>query len=193
MIQKQLGWGGMSRPKGKLAYQWVPLHKMPPDLLLAAIVTEDVNFPLHFGIDFEALHKAHEYNKTHAHKRGGSTITQQLAKNLFLWPETSYIRKVIEVYFAFLMEGLWTKRRILEIYLNIVRLDIEIFGVGAAAQQLLGKDVSALTRQEAVLIVSAIASPMRFQIAAPNHTVRLRQTMILARMKQFGEEYLRLI
>jgi monofunctional biosynthetic peptidoglycan transglycosylase len=190
MIQKKLGWGGMIR-EPNIAYTWVDYEQIAPAMCLATIAVEDNQFALHFGFDFESMREAYLYNKENEIKRGASTITQQVAKNLFLWPEQSYLRKAVEAYFTVLIEAIWSKRRILEVYLNIARFDIDIFGVGAASQSLLGKAASEISTEEACLMAAVLASPVRYHIVEPTHTIRYRQIMISARMKQLGYEYLK--
>jgi monofunctional biosynthetic peptidoglycan transglycosylase len=120
-------------------------------------------------------------------RRGASTITQQVAKNLFLWPGRTYLRKAIEAYFTVLIEAVWTKRRILEMYLNIAQFGPSVFGIGAASRVLLGKTPSALTLQDAALLAAVLPNPNRYDVRRPSPPVRLRQVLIMDSVRRLGE------
>lgn len=167
-------------------HNWVPFHDISPEVILAAIVAEDIYFLIHAGFDWESMYQAFTANKTGQRKRGGSTITQQVAKNLFLWPSRSYLRKLIEAYFTVLLEGCWPKKRILEIYLNIAQFSETVFGIQAAAQTFFGKSAKLLPREEAALITAVLPNPLIFHPDNPSHYVRFRQMMILTAMKKSG-------
>ncbi|MCS6978935.1 MAG: monofunctional biosynthetic peptidoglycan transglycosylase [Flavobacteriales bacterium] len=171
---------------GKLRKDWVPLEKISDYMILAVIVQEDQNFFEHEGFDFKAIRKAIEENKTRKRPRGASTISQQTAKNVFLWPQRSWIRKGLEVWFTFLIETFWTKRRILEVYLNVIETGRGIYGVEAAARIYFGKPASALAAQEAALIAAVIPSPLRYSVLEPGPYVRRRQAWILNQMRLWG-------
>lgn len=171
---------------GKLRKDWVPLDKISDYMILAVIVQEDQNFFEHEGFDFKAIRKAIEENKIKKRPRGASTISQQTAKNVFLWPQRSWIRKGLEVWFTFLIETFWTKRRILEVYLNVIETGRGIYGVEAAARIYFGKPASSLAAQEAAFIAAVIPSPLRYSVLEPGPYVRQRQAWILNQMRLWG-------
>lgn len=173
-----------------LEHIWVGESCLPAALRLAAIAGEDTYFAFHEGFDWESLRAAYAANQGAERKRGGSTISQQVAKNLFLWPAQSYLRKGLEAYFTLLLEAAWPKRRILEVYLNIAQFGPCTFGAEAAARRYLGKSARELTTKEAALLVAVLPSPVRYRADQPSHLVRYRQVMILANMKKLGAAYL---
>ncbi len=154
-------------------YKWVPLEKMSEHVVLAAITSEDPHFNEHFGFDFEAIKQAIRDNKLKGKKlRGGSTISQQTAKNLFLWQSRSWIRKGLEVPFTFGMELLWNKRRIMEVYLNIIEMGDGIYGIEAASQHYFKRSAAKLTKAQAALIVVCFPNPIRWSpFKATNYIV----------------------
>jgi monofunctional biosynthetic peptidoglycan transglycosylase len=153
---------------------WVPLDRVSPHLVRAVILSEDGRFCTHAGVDWRALHDAI------AHDRGGSTITMQVVKNLFLWPSRSYVRKVIEIALAYLVDALWSKRRILEIYLNIAEWGEGVFGAEAAAHSHFAKTAARLTAQEAALLAVALPSPLERSPGQPSAgTSRLASRLLL--------------
>lgn len=159
--------------------KWIPLKSISKNMIKAVIRAEDYKFYDHFGFDFEAINKAIEYNKKHKTKKGASTISQQTAKNVFLWPSRNYVRKGLEVYFTLLIELLWSKERILEVYLNIIELGPEIYGVEASAQKFFKKPASKLSRSEAALMAAVLPNPLKFKIDRPSSFVLKRQKKIL--------------
>ena len=172
-------------------HTWVPEVNLPPELRLAAIAGEDAYFALHAGFDWESLRAAHAYNQARgAGRRGGSTISQQVAKNLFLWQERSYLRKAIEIYFTLLIEAAWPKRRILEVYLNVAQFGPYTFGAEAAARRFFNKPALALTRSEAALLVAVLPNPNNRRADQPERTLRYRQLLILGSMQKLGPNYL---
>ena len=143
------------------------------------------------GLRLESLRAARAYNKTVEHyRRGGSTISQQAAKNLFLWEEGSYLRKAVETYFTLLIEAAWPKRRILEVYLNIAQFGPITFGAEAASRRFFDKPAAALTRSEAALLVAVLPNPRERRADRPERTVRYRQLLILGSMSKLGPQYL---
>jgi monofunctional biosynthetic peptidoglycan transglycosylase len=148
--------------KGKLlpsSDAWVPLERIPNSMELAVVCGEDQQFFKHHGFDFKAIRKAWEYNKTHSKKRGASTISQQCAKNVFLWEGRSWLRKGLEVYFTLLIETLWGKERIMEVYLNCIEFGRGAFGVNAAAYYYFKKSPQALSRYQCIQIASMMPCP----------------------------------
>jgi monofunctional biosynthetic peptidoglycan transglycosylase len=174
----------------RLAFEWIALEHISRDMWLAAIAAEDGYFRDHSGFDWQSIRDAHAHNRTHAHKRGGSTITQQVAKNLFLWPKRSYVRKAMEAYFTALIEALWPKRRILEVYLNIAQFGEDVFGVQVAARRYFEKPAKDLSQHEAALLAAALPNPIRYRVSSPSHQLRFRQSWVLAAMRRLGDLYL---
>ena len=165
-----------------LSKDWVPYDAISPNLARAAIASEDSGFCAHHGFEWEAIENAWNRNQHSKRIRGGSTISNQTAKNAFLWPDRTYVRKAIEFYFTGLIELIWGKKRILEVYLNVVEFGPGIYGAEAAAQRYFHKPASALTRREAALLVAVLPSPLKWSVAAPGPYVRSRSATIMARM-----------
>ena len=167
-------------------HSWVDLDRISPNLPLAVVASEDQKFPEHWGFDVAAIEKAYALNQ-HNHKvRGASTISQQVAKNLFLWSGRSYFRKGLEAYFTVLIEGLWPKRRILEIYLNIAEFGYGTYGAEAAAQRFFHKPAARLSRGDAAALAAVLPSPERFSAVAPSRYVQQRREWILGQMQALG-------
>jgi monofunctional biosynthetic peptidoglycan transglycosylase len=165
---------------------WVDLDRISPNLPLAVVAAEDQKFPEHWGFDAEAIEKAYALNQ-HTHKvRGASTISQQVAKNLFLWSGRSYFRKGLEAYFTLLIEGVWPKRRILEVYLNIAEFGHGTYGAEAAAQRFFHKPASRLTRDDAAALAAVLPNPERYSASAPSRYVQQRREWILGQMQTLG-------
>ncbi|MEO1653111.1 MAG: monofunctional biosynthetic peptidoglycan transglycosylase, partial [Bacteroidota bacterium] len=136
----------------RIYYQWVDYDQIANPMKVAVVASEDQRFPQHQGLDFEAIAQAMEENKSRARPRGASTISQQVAKNVFLWQGGGYVRKALEVPITYLIEGIWGKQRILEVYLNIAELGPQTFGVQAAAKRYFGKEADALSQAESALL-----------------------------------------
>lgn len=171
-------------------YRWVPRELISDQLALAVIAAEDQKFATHWGFDFEAIDRALAHNETHRRKRGASTISQQLAKNLFLWRERSWLRKGLEVTFTVLIETLWSKRRLLEVYLNLAEFGPGIYGAEAAAQRFFRKPAARLSAHEAALLVAVLPNPLRMQAARPSAYVLARAETIEQNMRRLGRGYL---
>ncbi len=168
-------------------HEWVPLQQIAVDMPRAVMASEDQRFLQHIGVDFEAIQEAKEYNKTHKKMRGGSTITQQTAKNVFLWHGRSYVRKGLEAYFSFLMELFWDKQRIMEVYLNSIEMGDGIYGVEAVAKHHFNKSAAALTRSECALIAATLPNPRKFSSKTPSSYVLKRQRWIERQMRNIPE------
>lgn len=168
-------------------HEWVPLQQIAPDMPRAAMAGEDQRFLQHHGIDFSAIEETIEYNKKHERKRGGSTITQQTAKNLFLWHGRSYLRKGLEAYFSILMELFWDKQRIMEVYLNSIEMGDGIYGVEAVAQRHFNKKAISLTRSECARIAATLPNPRKFNSKTPSLYVLKRQKWIERQMRNIPE------
>lgn len=153
---------------------WRPLNRIDSDLVDAVVAAEDSRFCSHNGFDVEAIKKAMAANEKSAKVRGGSTISQQTAKNVFLWPQRSWLRKGLEAGFTVLIETLWGKPRIMEVYLNVVEWAPGVYGAEAAAQKWFGKDADSLTRAEAARLAAILPAPRRYKAAPPGPYVRRR-------------------
>ena len=170
----------------KLKKKWKPLKEISPNLQLAVVCSEDQNFINHSGFDFEAIDKAVKYNQNNKKTRGASTISQQTAKNVFLWSGRSWIRKGFEVYFTFLIETFWSKQRIMEVYLNVIEMGDGIYGAQAASTIFFKKDAIKLTQGEASLIAAVLPNPRKFSAAKPSVYILNRQTWIIHQMALWG-------
>jgi monofunctional biosynthetic peptidoglycan transglycosylase len=167
-------------------HRWVNLEQISPNLPLAVVASEDQKFPEHWGFDVEAIEKAYAMNQ-HSHRvHGASTISQQVAKNLFLWSGRSYFRKGLEAYFTVLIEACWPKRRILEIYLNIAEFGYGIYGAEAAAQRFFHIPASRLSRSDSAVLAAVLPNPERLIAAAPSAYVQQRRDWILGQMQALG-------
>ncbi|MCV6609458.1 MAG: monofunctional biosynthetic peptidoglycan transglycosylase [Amphritea sp.] len=170
-------------------HSWVPLQDIAPAMQLAVIAAEDQKFPQHWGLDIEAIKKAFSSNGEGKRIRGASTLSQQTAKNLFLWPDKSYLRKGVEAGFTLLMEAFWDKSRILEVYLNIAEFGPGIYGVEAASQQYFNKPASQLSRQEAARLAAVLPNPYRMSAKRPSQYVWQRSDWIQNQMRLLGVQY----
>ncbi|HET7394937.1 MAG TPA: monofunctional biosynthetic peptidoglycan transglycosylase [Gammaproteobacteria bacterium] len=171
-------------------YRWIDYGDIAPAMRLAVVTSEDQDFPYHHGFDWDAIDAALHHNE-HSHRvRGASTISQQTAKNLWLWSGRSYFRKGIEAYFTALMELEWPKQRILEVYLNVAQFDNNVFGVGAAARHLFNETPAQLTPGQAALLAASLPAPDRFDVNDPSAYLLRRQAWILDQMRMLGSDYL---
>jgi monofunctional biosynthetic peptidoglycan transglycosylase len=162
--------------------QWMPISEMDRDMARAAIAAEDGKFCSHHGFDFEAIEDAMKRNASGGHIRGGSTISQQTAKNVFLWNGGGYVRKGFEAWFTFLIEHLWGKRRIMEVYLNVAETGIGTYGVNAGSQRYFGHDASAMSPVEAARIAAVLPLPKERGAVAPKGFTRRYGNIIAARI-----------
>lgn len=167
--------------------QWVDIEDISPYLITAVISTEDQNFLGHNGFDFKALQKAYDENKKGKRIRGGSTISQQVAKNVFLWPNKSYLRKGLEAYFTVLIELFWSKERIMEVYLNVIELGDGVYGAEMASQIYFEKSADNLNRSEASLIAAILPSPRKRKPNKPTKYLLKRKNWIINQMNRIGE------
>jgi monofunctional biosynthetic peptidoglycan transglycosylase len=175
----------------RLEKDWVAIDEMSPNMPLAVVTSEDPKFFEHFGFDFEQIKNSLERNMEKGKKlRGASTITQQTAKNLFLWPKRSWLRKGIEVYFTLAIETFWNKKRILEVYLNIIEMGDGIYGAEAAAQEYFSKSCENLSKNEAALIAAVLPNPRKWSPAKPTAYIRKKQQRIVRYMKYVDMEAL---
>ena len=178
MLREQL-----TRP---IQHRWVDWPQISPQVKVAVIASEDQKFPEHHGFDLDSINEALEERERGRRVRGASTISQQVAKNLFLWPGQSWVRKGFEAYFTVLIETLWPKRRILEVYLNVAEFGSGVFGVGAASEVYFGKRAARLSASDAALLAAVLPNPKRLRVAAPSRYVRSRQDWILGQMRGIG-------
>ncbi|WP_373819880.1 monofunctional biosynthetic peptidoglycan transglycosylase [Glaesserella sp.] len=170
-----------------IQYDWVSIDDISWQMQMAVIAGEDQKFDSHFGVDFNAIESALKRNaSTNKKPRGASTITQQTVKNLYLWHGTSWVRKAIELPLAFLVETVWSKQRVLEVYLNIAEFGEGIFGVEAAAQHYFKKTASKLTLQESALLAASLPNPLIYKVDKPNSTMRKRQRWIMRQVQNLG-------
>lgn len=177
----------VSRDPGyEFRQEWRDWEHISPNAALAVVASEDQNFPVHHGFDFEQIDKALAARERGRRVRGASTISQQVAKNLFLWPGQSWIRKGIEAGITVLIETAWSKQRILEVYLNVAEFGRGTFGVQAASRRYFHKDAARLTREEAALLAAVLPAPKRFRADAPSSYVRRRQAWIERQMAGLG-------
>ena len=169
----------------KLKHSWVSLDEMSPSMPVAVIASEDANFLKHHGFDYKAIENAAIRNKKHPEKQrlGASTISQQTAKNVFLWPGRSWVRKGFEVYFTTLIELLWSKQRIMEVYLNSIEMGEGIYGVESVARHHFGTTAKALSRSQCALIAATLPNPRKFSSKNPSSYVLKRQKRIMHEMK----------
>jgi len=171
-----------------LHYQWRNLDQIAPSLALAVIASEDQQFLHHHGFDLDAIDAARRYNARGGRVRGASTISQQVAKNLFLWSGRSWLRKGLEVWYTLWIEVLWPKWRILEVYLNVAEFGDGVYGAEAAAQVMFARDAMHLTRVHSARLAAVLPNPRRYSASAPNPYVQRRTQWILRQMRQLGGE-----
>jgi monofunctional biosynthetic peptidoglycan transglycosylase len=175
----------------KTVYRWRDLEQISPHAAVAVIAAEDQFFPFHMGFDFKSIRDAVRSNEKQAKRkrprvRGASTISQQVAKNLFLWPGRSYVRKGLEAYFTLLIEITWPKERIIEVYLNVAQFGDGIYGVEAAAQRFYRMPAARLGRYEAATMAAVLPNPITFKVNAPSPYVTKRRDFILEQMRRLG-------
>jgi monofunctional biosynthetic peptidoglycan transglycosylase len=168
-----------------LHHHWVPLEEISPSLPTAVMASEDAHFLEHHGFDYKAIEHAAMRNMKHPEKQklGASTISQQTAKNVFLWPGRSWVRKGLEVYFTFLIELMWSKERIMEVYLNSIEMGDGIYGADAVAEHHFNTTADKLTKAQCALIAATLPNPRRFNSARPSGYMLKRQSRILREMR----------
>ncbi len=166
---------------------WVRYESISPHMVMAVIAAEDQKFPEHGGFDWEAIETARREITTGRRFRGGSTITNQTAKNVFLFPVRNIARKVVEAYFSLGIEWIWGKKRIMEVYLNVIEMGDGIYGIDAASREYYAKAASELTKAESAMIAAILPNPRRWDPNSPTAYLRGRQAWILRNMQQLGE------
>lgn len=172
-------------PNPELRYEWTPWNEIGNNAALAVLAAEDQKFPIHHGFDLESIRDALDAG---GRLRGASTITQQTAKNLFLWPGRSFVRKGIEAYFTVLIELCWPKQRILEVYLNVAEFGAGIYGIGAASRDFFNKPPASLSASEAALLAAVLPNPKRFRVDRPTPYLYERQAWIVDHMHRLRRD-----
>ena len=178
----------VDRREKEVSYEWVDLHDISDTIQLAVMCAEDQHFLLHHGLDYQSIDRAVASNRSGRRMRGASTITQQVAKNVFLWPSRDWVRKGAEVYFALLIEMVWSKERIMEVYLNVAELGDGIYGVEAASNHYFDKHAADLYRAEAALLAAILPSPKKYSATSPGPYVQKRTRWILNQMSYWGNK-----
>lgn len=186
MLEQRLAGLFGGNPPPAIRYRWTDWSTIPPPMRLAVVAAEDQKFPHHWGFDFESIADAVEQAGERRRIRGASTITQQVARNLFLWQDRSVLRKGLEAYFTVLLEVLWPKRRVLEVYLNIAEFGEGVYGVAAAAQAFFGKRPTEIQSREAALLAAVLPNPARLHARNPSAYVRGRADWIEEQMRHLG-------
>jgi len=171
----------------RMKHHWVPLEEMSPYMPLAVISSEDGHFETHNGFDFDQIQKAIKEKEERGRVRGASTISQQTAKNVFLWPQASWVRKGLEAYFTVLIEFIWGKERIMEVYLNSIEMGDGIYGAEAVAQQHFNTKALNLSKQQCALIAATLPNPLKFSSKNPSKYMIKRQGHILREMRNYKE------
>lgn len=170
----------------RIYYQWTSYRNISKEMPLAVVASEDQRFPQHTGIDFLAVAKAIKERSSSGRARGASTISQQVAKNVFLWQGGGWFRKALEAYFTYLIELLWGKQRILEVYLNVAEMGKQTFGVQAAAKRFFKKNASQLNVYEAATLAAVLPSPLRMSAQYPSNYILIRRNQIVYQMQMLG-------
>ena len=174
-------------PEEETQHDWVPINEISRHLQLAVITSEDQNFANHQGFDMKAIEEAIENNKKGKRVRGASTISQQTAKNVFLFPARNWFRKGLEVYFTFLIEQLWSKERILEVYLNSIEMGKSVYGAQAASQHWFKKPAASLSMYEAAAIAAVLPNPRQYRANPASNYIQQRKNWIVRQMKNYGK------
>jgi monofunctional biosynthetic peptidoglycan transglycosylase len=173
-------------PAYRFRHDWADWERISPNAAVAVVAAEDQKFATHLGFDLQAIDKAVRDSQRGRRLRGASTISQQVAKNLFLWPGQSFVRKGLEAWFTLLIEATWPKQRILEVYLNIAEFGRGTFGVEAASQRFFGRPADRLSREQAALLAAVLPNPVRYRVDRPSNYVLKRQRWILRQMSHLG-------
>lgn len=191
MVEQQIAWWRTGRPHPPLRHRWVPLERISPQLQLAVIASEDQTFRTNWGFDFQAIFSAWHYDRSHPQRLvGASTITQQTARNLFLWPGRTWLRKGLEAWFTVLLDLLWPKARVLAVYLNSAQFGDGLYGAEAAAQFWFHRSAAALDAQQAAQLAAVLPDPVRMHAGSPSPYVLRRAAEIRVQMRNLGPAYL---
>jgi monofunctional biosynthetic peptidoglycan transglycosylase len=179
-------WIDDDKTNNKIYYEWVDMDDISSYMPLAVMASEDQNFLNHWGFDLDAIESAIKYNKTHKRTIGASTISQQVAKNVFLFPNRNFVRKGLEVYFTFLIELMWSKKRIMEVYLNVIELNKNRFGVQQGALYAFNRKAKNLSKAQCALLAAILPSPKRFSAKNPSGYIYRRQSQIMVQINYLG-------
>ncbi len=190
MLERRLEATTEGEKRLTLKQQWVPLERIAPALQLAVVASEDQKFPQHFGFDVEAIADAVEDRFEGRSTRGASTLTQQVAKNLFLWRGQSFVRKGLEAVLTVLLELLWSKARILEVHLNIAEFGDGVYGVEAACRTFYGKSAKQVTVEEAALLAAVLPAPKKRSVKHPSDVVKARAAWVVEQSRALGPHWL---
>ena len=194
MLRARMESAGAHVSSAPMRYEWIDYTRISPQAALAVMAAEDQQFPFHHGFDMKSIRAAEINNEEGGRLRGASTISQQLAKNLFLWPGRSYVRKTLEAWFTVLLESMLPKERILEIYLNIVQFGPGIYGVEAAAREYFHASAARLTPSEAAVLAAVLPNPDRLHVDRPSRFVSERRDWIVGQMRTLQEaDYINLL
>lgn len=174
-------------PDEEISHDWVPIEEISPYLQLAVIASEDQNFEIHHGFDVKAIKKVLKKHDEGEKMRGASSISQQTAKNVFLWPGRSWVRKGFETYFTFLIELFWSKERILEVYLNSIEMGKGVYGAKAASEYWFGKPPDRLSQREAAALAAILPNPRNYQANPPTTYIQRRIGWIVRQMRYYGK------
>lgn len=185
MLKRKIEAISQGKPN-EIKYNFVPYNSISPQLILAIIASEDQKFPFHVGFDFEAIDKAISHNKKTKRKRGASTLSQQTAKNVFLWDGRNFLRKGLEAYFTVLIEMIWGKQRILEVYLNVAEMGNMTFGVEAASKKYFKKKASQINNDEASIMAAVLPNPILFKVKKPTKFILKRKVWIKNQCQSLG-------
>ena len=186
MVSRQLNAYMQADWKFAVDYRWRNLDKISMHLPLAVVAAEDQKFPEHHGFDFTSIEKAYKSNLRGKKVRGGSTISQQSAKNLFLWSGRSYVRKVLEAWYTFWIELLWSKKRILEVYVNVVEFGDGVYGAEAASKRFFNKSAQALSKTQSAQLAAVLPNPKKYNAKSPGPYVKRRTQAIERQMRALG-------
>lgn len=167
------------RESPKIDKEWIPIEEISPNMVQAVVASEDNLFIHHWGFSINDIGKAIKHNKKGKRIRGGSTISQQTAKNVFLWPDRSYLRKGLEAYFTVLIEVFWSKERIMEVYLNVIEMGDGIYGIQAASQEYFHKNAAELSKSQSALIAACLPNPRKYNAAHPSSYISSRKSKIV--------------
>jgi monofunctional biosynthetic peptidoglycan transglycosylase len=190
MLERTRAASNAGQSRFSIRQEWVPLSRISPEMQLAVIAAEDQKFAHHWGFDFDAIEDAVGDRLQGRSKRGASTLTQQVAKNLFLWPGRSFVRKGLEAYFTVLIEVLWSKRRILEVHLNVAEYGDGVYGVEAAGRRYFGRSAATLAMEEAALLAAVLPNPRARKVVEPTPAVAERARWIDEQARILGAAYL---
>lgn len=186
MLERQLGAWGEGDWSFRVAYDWRDSAQIAPSLPISLVAAEDQRFPSHHGFDLEAIEKARDHNARGGRLRGASTISQQVVKNLFLWQGRSWLRKGLEAWYTVLIEALWSKQRILEVYANVAEFGDGVYGAQAAARSFWGKDAAQLSPAQSALLAAVLPAPQRYVATRPGPYVQRRANWIQRQTRQLG-------